>query len=135
MQSFNQSQEKRCKRWIFLKTQRYGHFDKEVLEMSWDTNSKESGTYKEHTLVSFLNWQTFQRTVKLHTKHVRDYKPHKNGNEWVQLTVGGDILDYSGDIATSTMDITTFEILINGTLSTEDAEMKMDIKNYYLDTL
>jgi hypothetical protein len=44
--------------------------------------------------------------------------------------VGGDMLDYSGDVATSTADITTFKILINSTLSTEDAAMMMmDIKN------
>jgi hypothetical protein len=49
--------------------------------------------------------------------------------------VGGDILDYSSDVATSTADITTFKILINSTLSTEDAAMiMMDIKNYYLGT-
>jgi hypothetical protein len=51
------------------------------------------------------------------------------------LTVGGDILNYSGDVATSTDDITTFKIMINSTLSTEDAAMTMmDIKNYYLGT-
>jgi hypothetical protein len=49
--------------------------------------------------------------------------------------VGGDRLDYSGDIATSTADITTFKILTNRTLSTEDtAMMMMDIKNYYIGT-
>jgi hypothetical protein len=49
--------------------------------------------------------------------------------------VGGDRLDYSGDVATSTADITTFKILMNSNLSTEDAVMMMmDIKNYYLDT-
>jgi hypothetical protein len=39
-------------------------------------------------------------------------------------------------VATSTTDITTFKILINSTLSTENAEMMMmmDIKNYYLQT-
>jgi hypothetical protein len=39
-------------------------------------------------------------------------------------------------VATSTADITTFKTLINGTLSTEDAEMTMmiNIKNYYLGT-
>jgi hypothetical protein len=47
--------------------------------------------------------------------------------------VGGDRIDYSGDVATSTVDITTFKILINSTLSTTDAEMMMmDIKNYYM---
>jgi hypothetical protein len=68
-------------------------------------------------------------------KIVCDYKPHKKEKERVRLTVGGDILDYSGNVATSTADITTFNILINITLSTEDAAMMMmDIKNYYLGT-
>jgi hypothetical protein len=47
--------------------------------------------------------------------------------------VGGDRLDYSGDVATFTANITTFKILIISTLSTEDATMMMmDITNYYL---
>jgi hypothetical protein len=70
-----------------------------------------------------------------YSKIVCDYKPHKKEKERVLLTVGGDRLDYSGDVATSTADITTFKILINSTLSTEDfAMMMMDIKNYYLGT-
>jgi hypothetical protein len=49
--------------------------------------------------------------------------------------VGGDRLDYNGENATSTVDITTFKILINCTLSTKDAKMMMmDINNYYLGT-
>jgi hypothetical protein len=49
--------------------------------------------------------------------------------------VGGDRLDYSGDVATSTADITTFKILINITLSTDDAAMMMmDIKKIHLGT-
>jgi hypothetical protein len=68
-------------------------------------------------------------------KIVCDYKPHKKEKEWVRLTVGGDRLDYSGNVATSTADITTFKILINSTLSTADAAMMMmDIKKYYLGT-
>jgi hypothetical protein len=68
-------------------------------------------------------------------KIVCDCKPHKKEKECVRLTVGGDRLDYSGDITTSTADITTFKILINSTLSTEEAVMMMmDIKNYYLGT-
>jgi hypothetical protein len=68
-------------------------------------------------------------------KIVCDCKPHIKEKERVRLTVGGDRLDYSGDVATSTADITTFKILINSTLSTEDAAMMMmDIKNYHLGT-
>jgi hypothetical protein len=68
-------------------------------------------------------------------KIVCNYKPHKKETERVWLTVGGDRLDYSGDVATSTADITTFKILIKSNLSTEEAAMMMmDIKNYYLGT-
>jgi hypothetical protein len=49
--------------------------------------------------------------------------------------VGGDRLDYSGDVTTSTADITRFKILIDRTLSTKDAAMMMmDKKSYYLGT-
>jgi hypothetical protein len=67
-------------------------------------------------------------------KIVCDYKPHKKEKERVWLTVCDDRLDYSDDITTSTADITMFKILINSTLSTEDAAMMimMDIKNFYL---
>jgi hypothetical protein len=62
-------------------------------------------------------------------KMVCDYKPHTKEKECVRLTVGGNMLDYSGDVTTSTADITTFKILINITLSTADAAMMMmDIK-------
>jgi hypothetical protein len=60
----------------------------------------------------------------------------KKEKERVRLTVGGDRIDYSGDAATSTADITTFNILINSTLSTKYAAMMMmDIKKYYVGTL
>jgi hypothetical protein len=68
-------------------------------------------------------------------KIVCEYKPHKKEKEHVRLTVGGDRIDYSGNVATSTADITTFKILINSTLSTTDAVMMMmDIKNYHIGT-
>jgi hypothetical protein len=52
-------------------------------------------------------------------KIVCDFKPHKKEKERVRLTVG--------DVATSTADITTFKILINSTLSTEDAAMTNEL--------
>jgi hypothetical protein len=49
--------------------------------------------------------------------------------------LGGDRLDYSGDVATPTADVTTLKILTNSLLSTKDAAMMMmDIHNYYLGT-
>jgi hypothetical protein len=86
---------------------------------------------------SFIKLTNIPKDRKItYGKIVCDYKPHKKEKERVRLTVGGNRLDYSGDVATSTSDITTFKILINSTLSTEDAAMMMmmDIKNYYLVT-
>jgi hypothetical protein len=84
----------------------------------------------------FIELKSIPKDRKItYGKIVCDYKPHKKEKERVRLTVGGDRLDYSGDVATSTADITTFKILINSTLSTEDAAMTMmDIKNYYIGT-
>jgi hypothetical protein len=65
---------------------------------------------------------------------VCDYKLHKKEKERAILIVGGEKLDYSGEVATSTADIPTFKILINITLSTRDTEMMMDIMNCYLGT-
>jgi hypothetical protein len=78
----------------------------------------------------FLELTNIPKDIKItYGKIVCDYKPHKKEKERVRLTVGGDRLDYSGDVATSIADITTFKILINSTLSTEDASMMMmDIK-------
>jgi hypothetical protein len=71
----------------------------------------------------------------IYGKIVCDYKPDKKEKELARLTVGGNILDYSGDVATSMADITTFKIMINSTLSNKDsAMMMMDIKNYYIGT-
>jgi hypothetical protein len=68
-------------------------------------------------------------------KIVCNYKPHKKEKERTRLTVGGDRLDHSGDVATSTTDITTLIFLINSILSMEDASMMMmDIKNYSMGT-
>jgi hypothetical protein len=60
-----------------------------------------------------------------------DYKPHKKENKWAILTVGGERSDYSGEVATSTADITTFKILVNSTLYTENVEMMMMVIKYY----
>jgi hypothetical protein len=84
----------------------------------------------------FIQLTNIPKDIKItYCKIVCDYKPHKKEKERVRLTVGGDRLDYSGDVATSTAAIKTFTILINSTLSTEDAAIiMMDIKNYYLGT-
>jgi hypothetical protein len=85
----------------------------------------------------FIDLKSIPKNCKItYGKLVCDFKPNKNEKHRVRLTVGGDILDYSSDTATSTADITTFKILINSTLSTKEAKMMMmDIIKYYVGTL
>jgi hypothetical protein len=84
----------------------------------------------------FIDLKSIPKNRKItYGKLVCDFKPNKNEKHRVRLPVGGDILDYSGETATSTADITTFIILINSTFSTQEAKMMMmDINNYYLGT-
>jgi hypothetical protein len=84
----------------------------------------------------FIDFKSITKDRKItYGKLVCEFKPNKNEKHQVRLTVGGDRLYYSGDTATSTADITTFKILINSTLSTQEAKiMMMDIKKYYVGT-
>jgi hypothetical protein len=77
----------------------------------------------------------FLKNAKKKGKLLCYHTPHKAEKERVMLTVGRAILDYSGEVATPTTDITTFKSIINSNLSPEDAEiMMMYIKNHYLGT-
>jgi hypothetical protein len=99
--------------------------------MRWADSSKVSVTFKAPThhqhitnTCFFLELKNIPKERQItYGKIVCDYKPHKKEKERVRLTVGGDRLDYSDNVATSTADNTTFKILINSTLSKKDAEM------------
>jgi hypothetical protein len=124
-QSFTQSPAKKWNTRHLWRIPVSNHFGPEVLATDAAAYCRAFDTSQEPTHASSPRWKKSQRTEK----------PHKQKKERVRRTVGGDRLDYSGDVATSTADITTFKILINSTLSTTDAAMMMiDIKNYYLGT-
>jgi hypothetical protein len=63
------------------------------------------------------------------------HHPAKPDPDRVRITVGGDRIQYSGNLSTPTVDITTVKILINSILSTPNAKgMSLDLKNFYLNT-
>jgi hypothetical protein len=64
-----------------------------------------------------------------------DYRPQKEGPNRTRLTVGGNLIDYPGDVSTPTADTTTAKMVINSTISTPNAKfMGADIKDFYLGT-
>jgi hypothetical protein len=66
---------------------------------------------------------------------VCDLKPHKTEKERTRLTVGGNLIDFPGDVSAKTADLTTAKCLFNSVISTRDARfMLIDISNFYLGT-
>ena len=52
---------------------------------------------------------------------VCEIKPQKDETHRTIITVGGNIFDHPGEVATPTADITTAKKIINSTISTPDA--------------
>jgi hypothetical protein len=64
-----------------------------------------------------------------------DIRPNKTETHRVRLTVGGNLIQYTGDVSTRSADLTTSKCLCNITISTEGAKyMCLDVKNFYLVT-
>ena len=66
---------------------------------------------------------------------VVDLKPHKEEQERTRLTVGGNLIDFPGDVSAKVADLTTAKVLFNSVVSTPKAKfMGIDVKNFYLGT-
>ena len=62
-------------------------------------------------------------------------RPEKSETHRTRLTVGGNLINYPGEVSTDTADITTAKLLFNSVLSTPNAAFfGIDIKNFYLNT-
>jgi hypothetical protein len=62
-------------------------------------------------------------------------RPEKKEPNRTRLVVGGDRINYPGEVATPTADMLAAKILFNSVISTTNARfMTMDISNFYLNT-
>ncbi len=60
-------------------------------------------------------------------------RPNKERTKRIQFTVGGDCIEYPGEVSTKTAQLTTAKILLNSVISTEGARfLVIDIKDFYL---
>jgi hypothetical protein len=68
-------------------------------------------------------------------RFVVDIRPNKPEIHRVRLAVGGNLIQYQGDVPTRSADLTTSKCLWNSTISTDGAKyMCLDVKNFYLGT-
>jgi hypothetical protein len=66
---------------------------------------------------------------------VVDIRPQKAEPNRVQFTVGGNLIEYLGNVSIPTADMTTAKLVIKSTLSTPGAKYScFDISNFYLNT-
>jgi hypothetical protein len=66
---------------------------------------------------------------------VVDIRPNKSETHRVRLTVGGNLIQYHGDVSTLSADITTSKCLWNSTILTEgDKYMCLNVNIFYLGT-
>jgi hypothetical protein len=66
---------------------------------------------------------------------VSAYRPEKSNPCRVRWTVGGNLIDYPGEVSTKTANLCTAKLLFNSVISTPDAQfMTGDLKDFYLGT-
>ena len=74
------------------------------------------------------------RTVT-YARFVCDYRPQKEEKHRTRITLGGDRINYPGNVTTRGADMTTIKLLLKSVVSTPDARfITADIKNFYLNT-
>ena len=90
------------------------------------------GTY---TIFFIKHSQVPKHKTVTYGRFVCDIRPQKAEKERMRLTVGGNLINYDGDVSTQTGNLTTSTCLWNSVVSTPDAEyMCLDLKNFYLGT-
>jgi len=66
---------------------------------------------------------------------VADIRPQKAEPNRVRMTIGGNLIQYDGDVSSPTGSLTTYKLHCNDVVSTPDARcLNPDIENYYLNT-
>jgi hypothetical protein len=64
---------------------------------------------------------------------VAKIREEKKETHRLRFTVGGNLIQYDGNVSSPTADLTTAKLIFNSVLSTPDAKfMTIDIKDFYL---
>ena len=58
-----------------------------------------------------------------YARFICDYRSQKEDKERTRITVGGNRLDYQGEVSTKTAGLTTTKLLLNSVVSSEGAKV------------
>jgi hypothetical protein len=94
------------------------------------------GNTKGTDTIFFIHAHQVPKGKKVtYARFVCELRPHKAEIHRTRITVGGNLIEYAGNVSTRTADLTTVKCLLNSTISTPGAKfLCLDIKNFYLGT-
>ena len=79
--------------------------------------------------------KTFRSSRYIYLRIVASYRPQKEDPYRIRFTVGGNRIEYPGNVATPTAELQTVKLHLNSVISDVNASyMTIDIKDYYLGT-
>jgi hypothetical protein len=83
-------------------------------------------THNEISCIPKSQTETYERVVV-------DFSPQKADPHSICITANGNLMNYPGELSTSTANLTTSKIMWNSILGTKDVKyMCLDIKTFYL---
>jgi hypothetical protein len=111
----------------------------------WSSSANEFGRLAQGVMPHMPTGTNTMRFIKhtdvpadrtaTYVRIVCDERPLKTETKRVRLTVGGDKIDYPGNVATPTAELIAVKCLFNSVVSTPGAKcMSSDAKNFYLGT-
>jgi hypothetical protein len=94
------------------------------------------GRVKGTNTIHFIKHDEIPKDRKpTYPRMVCEYKPNKVEKNRTRLTLGGNLVDYPGDVSTRTAEMETSKMLFNSTISTPGARFcSADVTNFYLNT-
>ena len=124
----NHPNKKKREEWDRLSANEYGRLMKGI-GMKQEGKSRVQGCDTFH----FIKKNQIPKGKKVtYARFCCDVRPQKEEKNRTRMTAGGDRLDYDGETTTETSTIETAKILINSTISTDNARFACwDIGNFY----
>ena len=115
--------------------------DKWMKAMCVELNQLAQG-YQDIPGINTIKFMTHEEIKNIPSDHtvtyariVVDYWAHKDDPNRFRITVGGNLINYPGELTTRTADPTTTKVMSNSVTSTQNAQyMCADVKNFYLCT-
>jgi hypothetical protein len=111
--------------WLLAAANEFG-----LLAQGVKTRIKGTNTIKfiAHTAVPTGRTVTYARFCA-------NIRPQKEETHRCRITVGGDRIDYPGEVSTKTAGLTTIKLLLNSVVSKQNGHfMTADVKHFYLNT-